>query len=95
MKIEKFINKTNCAVCGKLSIAFRLGAPLSKTFLPYFVSNGFQESKHFTNSGIFYIENAGLVATGMFGSNTLQAKCKTDDCQNHLSKFEELLTQMG
>ena len=95
MKIEKFINKTNCAVCGKTSISFKLEMPLSKTFLPYFVSMGFQESKHFTNSGIFYVENVGLVATGMFGGNTLQAKCKTDDCQNYLNNFEELLTRMG
>jgi hypothetical protein len=95
VKIEKFVNKTNCPICGKLSVAFKLEVPLSKTFLPYFVSNSFQESKHFTNSGIFYVENAGLVATGMFGGNTLQVKCKTDDCQNHLNNFEELLARMG
>jgi hypothetical protein len=92
MKVERFAVQT---CCGKTAISLKLSSPLSKDFLPYLVRNGYVEAKHFTKSGMLYVENINLIATGIFGSDNLQIKCKVNNCDNFLKDFEVLLTNMG
>ena len=94
MKIEKFSNPSSCAACANQSFSLKLEKPLTKDMLTFFSKNGFQEAQNFTNSGIFYIENVGLVATGMMGNTTLTVKCKNKNCQNFINSLEELLSQI-
>jgi hypothetical protein len=92
MKIQKYTNPANCATCGKTAISLVLELPLSKELLAFLMSNGYQELKHMTKSGIFYVEGSGLVATGMMGGTTLTLKCKVKECQKHIADLETLLT---
>lgn len=91
MKVEKFKIK---ACCGTFTVSLKIGAPLSKDFLPSFVGGGFTEAKHFTKAGILYIENEGIIVTGSFGSDFLQIKCRKGDCDKFINSFEELLKQL-
>ncbi|HWZ23100.1 MAG TPA: hypothetical protein VNW06_10630 [Cytophagaceae bacterium] len=91
MKVERLIVS---ACCGTTAVAFKLGTGISKDFLPLFESNGFVENKRFTKANILYVENEGLVATGAFGNNILQIKCKVKDCANFINAIEGLLTNM-
>lgn len=92
MKIERFITQ---ACCGKTSVSLKIDKPVSKDFLPLLVSNGFSESTNFTKSGILYVENNDIIATGAFGTDRIQVKCKKSDCQENLNNFESLLQQLG
>jgi hypothetical protein len=95
MEIKRFTGPPDCKACALPSVVFNLDGTLSKELLAFLVSNGFQEAQHFTRAGIFYIENSGLVATGMMGNATLTAKCKTNDCQAYIDALEGLLKQIG
>lgn len=94
MKIERFAVQS---CCGTASTALKLSGTLSKDFLPLLVDKGYTAPSHFTKAGILYVENEGLIATGAFGSNILQIKCRIarDKCSNYISAFEELLSTMG
>ena len=94
MKIERFSVNT---CCKGTSVALKLGSPLSKDFLPSIESGGFKENPQFTKVGIFYVENASLIATGALGSDILQIRCKSEkeNCENYINIFQELLSNMG
>lgn len=92
MKIERFAVQ---ACCGKTAISLKLSVPVSKDFIPLLVGKGYTEAVHFTKAGMLYIENANLIATGIFGSDSLQIKCKINNCAEFINAFEELLTNMG
>lgn len=64
---------------------------LDKIHLNYFCNNNFSEVKSYTNVGILYIENATLVAIGPFGSNRLQVKCKSANCEGSIVNLENLI----
>lgn len=94
MKIERFAIST---CCGGSAIAFKLGVPLSKDFLPLLMGSGYLEVKHFTKAGLLYVEHASLTATGAFGADILQIRCKgkQENCLKYVDILEELLKQMG
>lgn len=94
MKIEKFAVQS---CCGTASVAFKLDTPISKAFLPLLVDKGYTAPSHFTKAGILYVENEGLIATGAFGSDILQIKCRIakDKCEKFINTFEEILIAMG
>ncbi len=91
MIVERF---TTSACCGRTSITFKLNEPLTTNHLSTFTQNGFIESSNFTNAGILYISNQDLIATGPFGSNRLQIKCKNNNCNEKVNDFENLLKNM-
>ena len=91
-KIEKITIK---ACCGKTQVIFKIGKPITQSFLESLKSNGFTEAPHFTKVGILYADNLDLTVTGPFGSDRLQAHCKKSDCDQILNNFEELLLKLG
>lgn len=91
MKFERFSVK---ACCGTSSIAYKLSSPIGKDLLAKLVAAGFTENKHFTASNILYSESVGLIIKGTFGSDNLQLKCKTRECDIHISSFEEILATL-
>ncbi len=96
MKIERIIAPNNCSKCGSLNLLLKLSVTVSKDFLPLFQNNGFRELTHFTQAGIFYVENQNLTIHGPFGSDKLTVKCKSKtDCPEILNKLEALLQQLG
>jgi hypothetical protein len=92
MKVERF---TVQACCGKTSIMFKTDQPLTKTILEGLVSRGFNEHPHFTQAGILYADNLDFIVTGPIGSDRLQVKCKTANCEKNLNDLEALLLQLG
>lgn len=91
MKTER-LSVLTC--CGGTAISLKLSSPLSKDFLPLLVSGGFIEAKHFTKSGMLYIENNAITVTGNFGQNLVHIRCKINDCASFINTFEELLANM-
>lgn len=88
MKFERFSVKS---CCGSSSISYKLYSTLHKDYLALFIENGFTEAKHFTESNILYIESANIIATGVFGSDKLQVKCKIKECEKYIENFEKIL----
>lgn len=62
--------------------------------LDFFKNAGYNESPVMTKSGILYVDNSDSIITGSFGSNSLQIKCKKDDCQSIMNKIESLFNQL-
>lgn len=91
MQVERLKTQT---CCGTTGLALKLDKTVSKDFLPLLVDAGFIEAKHFTQSGILYVENQALVATGNFGSVLLNIKCKINNCTEFINNFIELLATM-
>jgi hypothetical protein len=90
MKLEKFSIQ---ACCGKTSTIYKTDRPLVKDFLNVFKNLGFVEAEHFTKAGILYVESKQFIITGPFGSDRLQIKCKTADCDGKLKEIEALIQQ--
>lgn len=91
MKVDRYLT---AACCKKTSVTLRLGNQVSKSIIDLFVNHGFTEIKQFTNSGMIYIESANLIATGVFGSDNLQIKCKVKDCEPFIDNFINLLSSL-
>ncbi len=88
MKVEKFAVQS---CCGKTAVTIKVGAQVSKDFIPLLVGNGYTEVKQFTASGMLYVENMNLIVSGVFGADNLQIKCKVRDCEPFTNEFIELL----
>jgi hypothetical protein len=91
MKIDRFVTKS---CCGKSSITLKLDRPITIDFVTLLVSNGFSELSNFTKSGILYVENDYIIATGAFGTDKLQIRCKKSDCQENINNFEDILNSI-
>jgi Ni,Fe-hydrogenase I small subunit len=85
MNIKKFEVKS---CCGKSSTLLKTDKPVSKDFLQKLISLGYTPSEMFLKSGILYVDSDELTLTGSIGSNNLQAKCKKENCNEILSRFE-------
>lgn len=60
------------------------------------MERGFDAAPNYSKAGILYIENAGFIAQGPFGSKILQIKCKiVEKCQIYTEKLEDLLRSIG
>lgn len=95
MKIDRF-NVQAC--CGKTSIIFKTDQPLSIKHIEGLISNGFKEHAHFTKAGIMYVDNSDFILTGPLGSDRLQVKCVSVNCEKEpqkLNDLEDLLLQLG
>lgn len=77
--------------CSKPQSFLEFNFPMENEDLDFFIENGFKPVKSYINIGIFYVEDDNLVAIGPFGSNKLQIKCKNQNCEGSIVKFEELL----
>ena len=90
MKVSRIIVKNPCKACDGV-VAFQLDAPLSKNILSLLVGGGFNERTNFTKAGILYVERDGFIATGRFGSNTINTNCKRKGCEALIDAFEQIL----
>ena len=92
MKIEKF-NVQAC--CGRTSIFFKISEPISNSLLQYLKLNGYRETEHFTKAGILYADNEDFLITGPMGTDKLQVRCKKDNCDQIIDKFENFLNSIN
>lgn len=88
MKVERVSIR---ACCGKTALMFKTSQPLTKEVMAYLTKNGFKELEHFTKAGILYLENIDFVLTAPIGSDKLQLKCKTNDCEQKINNLEQML----
>lgn len=86
MKI-KFFEVKSC--CGKSSTLLKLDKTVSEDMLNRLVSLGYKPNQIFFKSGILYVEREDLTLTGSMGSNSLQARCRKQNCKEVFSNFEE------
>jgi len=93
MKFEKTSLKSCCGSKFE-SIAYKLKGTLNKDYLALFIAAGFNEVNHFTKISIFYVENENLIATGAFGSDHIQLKCKKTDCKENIFSFETIINNL-
>ncbi len=92
MKVERH-SIQSC--CGRKAIIFKIDQPIDKKLCQSLVSNGFKESENYTKAGILYVDNLDFIVIGPFGSDRLQVKCKSSDCEKKVNDFEELLIKLG
>lgn len=92
-QVRKHIIGSRCK-CSKGQIILELNYSLDKAHLQILSNNNFRESKSYTDVGILYVEDANLAASGPFGSNRLQIRCKNDNCDASLANLEGVLTNM-
>lgn len=92
MKVERLTVPAFCNTCPP-SVSFKIDRPLHKDIISLLVKEGFVERPNFTKSNILYVESPNLVASGIFGQNTIQTRCKVKACQNFVNDFEQLLTK--
>jgi hypothetical protein len=93
LKVSRIISKSNCKACGGKSIAFKLEKTLTKDILPL-LKDKYIVQDHFLLAGILYVENEGIIATGAFGSTTLQTSCKNSECSKYIDQLEGILVGM-
>lgn len=91
---KTILNTASCSKCNKGQILLELNVPLDKTHIKFFAGSPFLENKSYTNLGLFYMESLDLVAIGPFGSNRLNIKCKTANCNNNIIELEDILKQI-
>lgn len=88
MKTERH---TIQACCGRTAVILKTDRPLQPNIISYFVSLGFNESKHFSDAGIIYLDNEDFILTGPIGSDRLQVKCKKINCYDKIEDLENKL----
>lgn len=91
MKIERFSIQ---ACCGRTSIIFKTDRPLNTLHISEFCKLGYTEHKHFTQAGILYVDNLDFILTGPLGSDRLQVKCKTANCEPKVNDLEKILLKL-
>ena len=91
MKIEKHLIQ---ACCGRTSIIYKTGSPITESVLEQLKTEGFTIAEHFKKAGILYADNKDFILTGPIGTNRLQVKCKTKNCDN-IADLEVLLDKIG
>ena len=95
MKVER-IELVPCSSCGNKYIAFKFDRPVTTALLDVLKSNGFTEAAHFTKAGMLYADNPALrIVSGPIGSDRINVKCKTRDCDQNLNDLEVLLLRTG
>lgn len=82
------------ACCGKTQIILQLDFPLEKKHLQLFLNSNFIEVKNYINSGIMFVEDTNLTASGPIGSNRLQIRCKTTDCEKSSIIIENIINNI-
>jgi hypothetical protein len=85
---QKFNTKT---CCGKILVTWKLGFQVTKELINY-LSNSFKEHNHFTKSGMLYMDNQSLVISGQLGSNSIQIRCKSKNCEQAMNDLESKIS---
>lgn len=81
--------------CGKSQMNLDLDIPLKRDNLSLFTSNGFVESPKFIKSGIFYVEDDGIIASCAFGAKRISIKTKNKNkWQESYTKFKNLIHEI-
>lgn len=90
-EVKKTILNAGCSKCSKQQLLLETNFPIMKEHLEYFIKNNYKDIKSYSNSGIFYIEDANLIAIAPFGTNRIQIKCKNSNCSASLDILEDLI----
>ena len=77
--------------CGGIATIFKINFSISSKLLEALKAANYTESPVFTKSGILYIDNKDITATGAFGSNKLQLKCKNKNCAAAVDNLEAFI----
>ena len=91
--VKKTLIKSTCN-CTKPQTILEVNFSFDKSQLDYFNSNNFTDIKSYTNIGILYIEDSNIAAICPFGSNRLQIKCKTANCDASVAILENILRNL-
>lgn len=86
--IKKFNTKT---CCGNYLITWKLNYKVSNELINY-LSSFFKEHNHFTKSGMLYMDSKELIISGQIGSDSLQIRCKTKNCEGYMNDLESKLS---
>lgn len=78
------------ACCGNSSTILETDKPLRKYQVDVFKEAGYVIPDNFFNSGVFYAQKNGLIATASFGSNKINLRV-TGKGQSLVSEFIQLL----
>lgn len=88
VKIEK---REISTCCGKKQLIWRLNISLNKNHCVLLKQAGFSFFKSYYDSGMLYAEDKGLIASGVFGLNELNIKCKNEKCNDSVRILEEFI----
>lgn len=77
--------------CGKKQLIWKISVPLKKEHLDFFQQAGFSFVRTYLDAGMMYIENKGLIATGIFGLNEIKIKCKNSQCNESSQLLEKTI----
>jgi hypothetical protein len=102
MQIQRFQaqrdkDKPECCENSGRSAHLILDRSVSKEMLAHILARGgFAEVEYQTKAGILYVESKVLVASGAFGRNRLQVRCKlgnarVEECKREVESFIEAL----
>lgn len=62
-----------------------------KEHLDFFKKSGFAVVQSFYDAGIMYIEDTNVIAICPFGSNLIQIKCKSKNCEQGIKLVENTI----
>lgn len=91
MKFEKL---TTHACCGSINIIYVLEKPTDHLLIDQLASNSFTELKHFTQSGMLYLENDKCIITSPLGQNKITIKFKTKEVDLTCLFLENILRNL-
>ena len=77
------------ACCGKSQIIWKLNVPIKQENIDLLQQAGFFPVKSYLNIGMLYVEDKGLIASGVFGMNEIRINCKNKLCQESIILFEK------
>lgn len=90
----KITKKEIKSCCGKKQNQWKLSVSLRKEFLPALEAAGFFYLRSFYDAGMLYIEDNGLIASGVFGLGDLTVKCKNKKCEDSMILLEKTITHL-
>jgi hypothetical protein len=78
--------------CGSSSTILETDKPLRKYQVDVFKAAGYVIPDNFFNSGVFYAQKDGLIATGSFGTNkiSLRVSARSKDLVEEFSQLLEI-----
>jgi hypothetical protein len=76
--------------CGNSSTILETDKPLRKYQVDVFKQAGYVIPDNFFNSGVFYAQKDGLIATGSFGTNKISLRVSPRS-QDLIQEFSQLL----
>lgn len=87
MAIKHYVVKS---CCGNSTTIIEVDKPLRKYQVDVFRNAGYIIPDNFYNSGVFYAQKGGLIATASFGTNRINIRV-TGNGQDLVPEFSQLL----